>query len=311
MVRLREKLRPRDGSTAPFSFAMHTHVGRVRKTNEDTCAASPEAGAFVVCDGMGGAAAGEVASRLAADTFLGHMTPHGDRSTPRTATPDVRLQAAIEAANDAVFRRARKSPDMRGMGTTLVALLVEARPESVLVQRTLAQGLTKPLVSGARITVNGAKTGTHKTAIKEVVSAANLTLTVAHVGDSRCYQFRGNTLTLLTHDHSVVEEQVRAGEITPQQAEVSPLRNIITRAVGSQPEVLPDILDVIPNSGDIYLLASDGLTRELSEPAIEATLRRAVESGIPNLDKLAHALIDEANEHGGGDNITVLLLRVT
>ena len=304
MTRLRDKLRPRDPSAVQFTFAMHTHVGRVRKTNEDTCAASPEAGAFVVCDGMGGAAAGEVASRLAADTFLGHMTPYGDRSTPRTATPDVRLQAAIEAANEAVFRRARKSPDMRGMGTTLVALLVEARPESVSAQR--------PVLSGARLAVNGNKTGAHKAAEAKVESSGPpLTLTVAHVGDSRCYQFRNNTLTPLTHDHSVVEEQVQAGEITPEQAIVSPLRNIITRAVGSQPDVLPDILDVIPNSGDIYLLASDGLTRDLSERDIEAIFRRHLERGAPNLDKLAHALIDAANEAGGGDNTSVLLLRVT
>jgi protein phosphatase len=304
MVCLRDRLRAPGASSAPYSYAMLTHTGRVRKTNEDTCAASPEAGTFVVCDGMGGAAAGEVASRLAADTFLGHMTPYG--GTPRTATPDVRLQAAIDAANDAVYRRARKSRDMQGMGTTLVAIHVELRNvDAASANKPGSSATHRPAASASRPVP----------AVGKIPAAGpQLSLTIAHVGDSRCYLFRDGRLFLLTSDHSVVEEQVLAGEITPEEAEVSPLRNIITRAVGSQAQVLPDMKHITGRPRDLYLLASDGLTRELAESNIEFIMKHAMEqapAGAPDLDNLCRTLIDEANQAGGGDNITVLLLYVS
>jgi protein phosphatase len=278
MVRLRNRFRA-SAETAPFTYAMHTHTGRVRHSNQDTCAASASVGAFAVCDGMGGAAGGEVASRLAADTFLGYLTPYRGSSRPVRAleSPDVRLFAAVDAANQAVQQRARRSPELRGMGTTLVALLLEWKTE-------------------------------RKT---EPVTPSDLSLTLAHVGDSRCYRFRNSTLLLLTQDHSLVEEQLRNGEITAAQAEISPLRNIITRAVGSQPQVDAEIQHLSPLSGDLYLLASDGLTRELSDAAIEDLLRRATQSAAHlELTTLCHTLVDEANQHGGHDNITVLLVRI-
>ncbi len=261
-----------------FSFAMLSHPGRVRKGNEDTCAASTDPGvfgAFAVCDGMGGAAAGEVASRLAAETFLKTLTPVKGE-TPRTATPDARLDAAIHAANQAVFQKSRRLPEMQGMGTTIVALLLEI---SALASRPA--------------------------------------LTLAHVGDSRCYLFRADTLALLTQDHSLVEEQVRLGELSASEAERHPMRNIITRAVGSQASVEPEIrnLDTLPD--DLYLLASDGLTRELSELAIAQAFRRFLaretirnRAGKPDLTILAQTLVDQANDAGGADNVTVLLLHV-
>ncbi len=239
---------------APAAFAMLSHTGRVRKGNEDTCDARPENGLFVVCDGMGGAAAGEVASKLAADTFLAHLA-----ASP-SPDPATRLEAAIHAANDTVYQHACRHPELRGMGTTLVALLLE--PTS---------------------------------------------LTLAHVGDSRCYLFRDRTLTPLTQDHSLVEEQLRSGQITAAQALHHPMRNIITRAVGSQPEVEPEIHTLTPHPGDLYLLASDGLTRDLTG---EDLANIFLDAG-PHLDlnSLAQRLIDTANQAGGGDNITVLLLR--
>jgi serine/threonine protein phosphatase PrpC len=257
----------------PFTFAMLSHAGRVRKGNEDTCAASPADGAFIVCDGMGGAAAGEVASRLAADTFLAHLAPSAQVAppSPRRATPDLRLDAAIHAANQAVYQHSRQSPDLRGMGTTLVALLLEPHAPPHLP-----------------------------------------TLTLAHVGDSRCYLFRDGTLTLLTHDHSLVEEQLRAGQITAFEALHHPMRNIITRAVGSAPTVEPEIRHLDPHPGDLYLLASDGLTRELPDPSLAAILQRAHRNPdrTLDLDSLCRTFIDEGNDAGGGDNITVLLLQL-
>jgi serine/threonine protein phosphatase PrpC len=256
----------------PFRFAMLSHPGRLRKGNEDSCAGSLDSGAFVVCDGMGGAAAGEVASHLATETFLAHLAPSKNgTAAPRTATPDVRLDAAIHASNQAVFQHSRRFPELDGMGTTLVALLLE------------------------------------------VVASPNLnsccTVSLAHVGDSRCYRFRSGALTLLTEDHSLVEEQLRAGQITAFEAEHHPMRNIITRAIGSSAHVEPEIrhLDELP--GDLLLLTSDGLTRELSDRALEAIFQRATSRGKPlNLEGLCQTLVDEANDAGGTDNITVLLV---
>ncbi len=276
-----------ESTASLFRFAMLSNTGRVRSGNEDTCAASAQDGVFVVCDGMGGAAAGEVASRLAADTFLAQLTPPPPAPDPtprdpdappvpalRRATPDVRLDSAIHATNQTVYQRSRRQPELRGMGTTLVALLLEF-PDANPASRPPS-------------------------------------LTLAHVGDSRCYLFRDATLTPLTHDHSLVEEQLRSGQITAREALNHPMRNIITRAVGSQPTVEPEIRHLDPRPGDLYLLASDGLTRELSDPAIAAILGRATrtprQDADLNLDRICQTLIDEANDAGGGDNITALLL---
>jgi serine/threonine protein phosphatase PrpC len=142
-------------------------------------------------------------------------------------------------------------------------------------------------------------------------------VTLAHVGDSRCYLFRDGMLKRLTNDHSLVEEQLRAGEITAFEALYHPMRNIITRAVGSQPTVAPEIQPVEAMPGDVFLLASDGLTRELGEVEIGQILSRTLASehlreqgATPIFEELCQTLVDQANHAGGGDNITVLLLRV-
>lgn len=260
------------------TFAMLSHTGRVRHVNQDACAALPELGAFVVCDGIGGAAAGEVASHLAAEAFLhalgqpdsqpARRIPPKSTSTPANgaAHPHTRLHEAVRAANQAVFRHSRKSPSLHGMGTTLVSVLIE--------------------------------------------DSAAPALWIAHVGDSRCYRLRDNELQLLTRDHSLVEEHIRAGILTRVQASRSPIRNIITRAIGSQPTVEPDIAAHNTQSGDLYLLATDGLTRELPDAEIARLLTGALANttGTPALESACQTLIDAANRKGGRDNITVLLI---
>jgi serine/threonine protein phosphatase PrpC len=130
-------------------------------------------------------------------------------------------------------------------------------------------------------------------------------LWLGHVGDSRCYLFRQGILRLLTQDHSLVEEQVRAGQLTRAEAEASPIRNIITRAIGTQPTVEADIAAHTAQSADLILLASDGLTRELDDAAISLILSRG---SAASLDLTCQELVDAANTAGGRDNITVLLV---
>jgi protein phosphatase len=267
-------------------YAMLTHRGRVRHGNEDACAAAPEAGAYVVCDGMGGAAAGEIASTLAADTFLAYLTPQ----LPGTeqAKPQARLHAAIQAANQAVYLKSRHSVKLSGMGTTLVGLL------------------HAPILNGSKAKRRTAHDHTNSRLTDPP------TLWLGHVGDSRCYRRRRGKLEQLTHDHSLVEEQVRAGQITAAQAAISPMRNLITRAIGSQPTVEPEIQSHRPQPNDIYLLASDGLTHEVGDEEISKIL-----AAIPKpptakaLNTACEALITAANRKGGHDNITVLLVAVT
>jgi serine/threonine protein phosphatase PrpC len=267
-------------------YAMLTHRGRVRRGNEDTCAAAPEIGAFVVCDGMGGAAAGEIASNLAADTFLASLGPAVKGTT--ASGPEVRLNAAIQAANQAVYEQSRQSHKLAGMGTTLVALL------------------HAPIVNGS-----GGRRRTPSDHTNSRVTDPP-TLWLGHVGDSRCYRRRRGRLEQLTHDHSLVEEQLRAGQITAAQAAQSPMRNLITRAIGSQATVEADIQSHRPQPNDVYLLASDGLANEIDDVEISEIL-----AAIPkpptkaSLTSACEALITAANRNGGHDNITVLLVAVT
>jgi protein phosphatase len=251
---------------------MLSHTGRVRRSNQDACAALPEYGAFVLCDGVGGAAAGEVASHLATEAFLDSLAHPAPQSRAAKAAPSetypanhphTRLQHAVHAANHAVFQRAQKSRALRGMGTTLVAVLCDDTPDHPC------------------------------------------TLWLAHVGDSRCYLFRRGELRQLTQDHSLVEEQIRAGLLSRVQAESSPIRNIITRAIGTQAAVEPDIASHPAQPGDLVLLASDGLTRELDDVSIASILAHTAGSG---LESACQALVDAANAKGGRDNITVLVI---
>ena len=276
--------------------ALTTDPGRTRSHNEDAAAAAAGLGAYIVCDGMGGAAAGEVASSLAVETFLGELAASAPKADQRpglsrnrivggTPKPQTRLHQAVHAANRALFQSAAESPELAGMGTTLVALLYAPGPEK---DRRLTPRTAKP---------------------KYVTPP---TLFLANVGDSRCYRRRGGELQQMSTDHSFVEEQVLAGQITADQAAQSPMRNFITRAIGPQSHVEPDIQSYRPQVGDVYLLASDGLTRELTNEEIGEILRvhlgTKTAPAQTELQEACEALIAKANEHGGRDNITVLLL---
>jgi PPM family protein phosphatase len=235
-----------------YSAAALSDLGRKRTSNEDAYGYSVERGVYVVCDGMGGAAAGEVASSLAVDELMRLLT-----GGPQTDSPVAKAERAIAAANQAIFSRARRNHKLSGMGTTMVLLVTEERRAWFL-----------------------------------------------NVGDSRGYRLRGHKLEQITVDHSHVEEQVRIGRMSRADAERSPLRNVITRALGTQNEVTPDVFEIETQPGDLFLLCSDGLTRELSDPLLESLLRL----DLP-LDQLCARLVSSANKAGGQDNITCLLVR--
>jgi PPM family protein phosphatase len=228
--------------------------GRKRPSNEDAYGFSIEAGVYVVCDGMGGAAAGEVASTIAVDEVLRLLTHRGEEKgieLPQAA------ENAICEANEAIFSRAQRNHRLSGMGTTLVALATQDRRVWVL-----------------------------------------------NIGDSRCYRLRQGVLEQLSRDHSLVDEQVRLGRMTAREALHSPLKNVITRALGTQSQVTPDVFEFEAENGDVFLLCSDGLTRELPDRVIQDLL-----SSDLSLEDQAGRLVEAAKKAGGHDNITCLLVR--
>ncbi len=226
--------------------------------------ADPLLGLYVVCDGMGGGNAGEIASALAVEAIQAHLAEaarHADLPLigPCDATvsaPANRLASAIRAANDVVHRESWSRPAYAGMGTTVVAALLR---EEVLA--------------------------------------------IAHVGDSRLYLVRNGTIQALTTDHSWVAEQILKGFITEEEAERSPRRHIVTRALGVESSVDVELTEVPVQDGDVLLLCSDGLTRGVRPIDILQLL-----SGSEDLPTMSDRLIAMANEAGGDDNTTVVIV---
>jgi len=243
-----------------------TDLGRVRKNNEDYYAIEPALQLYVLSDGMGGEAHGEVASQLAVQTILTHCKQaENSRTTPifGESSPDVsertnRLASAIHLANRKVFEAAASNPEQSGMGATIVAAWIDA-------QR----------------------------------------LSIAHVGDSRAYLLRAGSMEQLTADHSLVAEKVRVGILTPQEADASEMQSVLTRAVGTSSSVEVDTDEQALLVGDFVLLCSDGLTRMVTDPEIASTLLTSTSA-----QESAERLVDLANENGGADNISVIVLRV-
>ena len=231
-----------------------TDRGLVRRNNQDHLLVGPEL--FAVADGMGGHAAGEVASEVAIEAV---RAAFGTDTGPRSSDD---LRTAVEQANRVVYERAQDDPALRGMGTTLTVAAV-------------------------------------------VVDKAEERIAVANVGDSRAYVFAHGDLTQLTEDHSVAEELVRQGQISPDEVDTHPQRHILTRALGIFPEVEVDVWDVLPYVGDRLLLCSDGLVREIADEQIAAVLRR-----LSDPSQAAQDLVARARAAGGSDNITVIVVDV-
>ena len=237
--------------------AARTDVGMIRSGNEDnfTVDKTDARGIFIVADGMGGHAAGEVASEMAVQIIQRELTSIVDLESETVAAL---VGSTLRKANRAIHDRTLTEVDKQGMGTTASVLLI----------------------SGLRYLIG-------------------------QVGDSRVYLLRDGTLSQLTKDHSYVQEQVDAGFLTPEQARYHPYSNVITRCVGASPDVEPDVYRGEVRVGDLYLVASDGLTGMVDDRRLGQLMGSRAEP-----ERKVQALISEANGRGGLDNITAIIVQV-
>lgn len=242
-----------------------TDVGRKRQHNEDAMLVDPALGLYIVADGMGGHAAGEVASARATEVVRQHLAAnrHLIKELSNNPTQESRqaaqalMEVAVQRACADIYRMALADPSKRGMGTTFVCLAVSGN-----------KGV------------------------------------IGHVGDSRIYLVRHGQCHRLTEDHTLVAAQLKAGTITKEQAAASQYRNVITRAVGIQESVQVDTLIVDLFPGDLFLLCSDGLHGYLDDDEVLPTVQGASPADLPQ------RFVDLANERGGKDNITAVVVRV-
>ena len=250
-----------DADILAFAVGL-TDVGQVRSSNQDSFLVDNENKLYIVADGMGGHAGGEIASSLCIAAMVEHLNSVGAVYSSVTARqhPDARisnaLADAINFASTKIYERALEEPSLRGMGTTA-------------------------------------------TSIKLVDHYAY----IAHVGDSRCYLIRRGFIYQITNDHSLVSEQVRAGIITKEEADLHHLRNVITRSVGYQEEEDVDTTSLALEDKDFLLLCSDGLHGKVSDKEISQIVKDSSEEA-------AEKLIALANTRGGEDNISVVILKI-
>jgi PPM family protein phosphatase len=262
-----------------------TDAGRIRALNEDVYSLHTADGLFVVCDGMGGCPAGEVASQLAADAIVDELTgrtrAHGAARAFQASGPfqasdalqasgsprveerrylaqTIRLADAVRHSNQIVFSRAQEDPSRAGMGTTVVGAWINGHVASI-----------------------------------------------AHVGDSRAYLWHRDTLEQLTSDHSLVEAEVRAGLLSREAGQHAEQQNILLRALGREPSVEVELTEVLMQRGDCLLLCSDGLTRTVPDRALSQALGE-----LRDPQRVCDYLVDAANRGGGPDNITVVVVEL-
>ncbi|OFZ79802.1 MAG: hypothetical protein A2583_08895 [Bdellovibrionales bacterium RIFOXYD1_FULL_53_11] len=240
-----------------FNVSFATDVGMKRRQNQDSGAALPEIGLFMVADGMGGHRGGETASSMAVAVITESVRCALQQGG---STPAKVLTEAIGAASKAIHERAAKQPELSGMGTTTTAILFSGD-----------------------------------------------TLTIGHVGDSRCYFIRPGKIWQVTRDHSLVQEKFRAGLITRDQIKTDKLKNVITRSVGFEPSVEVEIFEMDALPGDAFMLCSDGLSGLADEKSILEVIEKRL-YGENDIKSAATDLIKTANDRGGDDNITAIII---
>lgn len=240
-----------------LAVSARTDTGRLRKGNEDNLYADANEyrGLFIVADGMGGHAAGEIASQMAVDLIASELADLNDLAG---ADAGNRVSQTLRLANRQVFQRTTSEVDKTGMGTTASALLL-----------------------------------------------SDTRYLIGHVGDSRIYLVRDGEMKQLTRDHSLVQEQVDAGIITAEQARHHPQSNVITCCIGMSTDIDPDIITGDTRVGDVFLLASDGLTGMVEDKRLQQLLESRATP-----ERIVNAMITQANNNGGIDNITAIVVKV-
>lgn len=239
----------------------HTDVGLVRKQNEDAFFVDAELGFAVVADGMGGAPAGELASRMAVDAVVRELTAavRDEKNSSPEGLRDL-CEVALKAAEVAVVTEGRENPINRGLGCTLTFILFDSGRDH---------------------------------------------FAMGHVGDSRAYRVREGVLEQLSKDHTLAQESVDEGRLPPDAVRHHPFGHILTRVVGMEGSVEADYETGVVRDGDRFLLCSDGVIRVLEEQAIETILKQS-----PDLETSTARIINDANDRGGPDNSTVVILNV-
>lgn len=248
-------------------YAGNTHVGMKRSHNEDNLAILADENLYMVADGMGGHASGEVASEMAVETvaeFFRETSKDDDITWPYKMEKgrkyeENRLAAGIKLANLRIYETASQNAAQRGMGTTLVALAFAG---------------------------NNAFLG--------------------HVGDSRIYRLRGEELEQVTEDHSLLNDYIKMKDLSEEEIENFPHKNVIVRALGMKETVQVDVAHEEPEVGDLYMLCSDGLNGMITD----ADIRRIMSENRNNLEECCNTLIQAANDGGGNDNITVVVVEI-
>ncbi len=250
-----------------LAYAGLTDVGMKRTHNEDNLQLCPEHNLFIVADGMGGHASGEVASQIAVETVAGFFQQTSDDSDITWPFKEEKAYSFVENlfvnsvryANLRVFQKASEDASYKGMGTTFV--------------------------------------GCH---------IVDTTFYVAHVGDSRCYRIRNEQLDQITEDHSLLNDYKKMAKLTPEEEANFPHKNIIVRALGMKDSVNVDLGTHTVEKGDLYLLCSDGLNGELTDPEIRDLCLKHWD----DLEEMCRELIKHTNAHGGKDNTTVVVVHV-
>src|SRR5262249_6186147 len=268
--------------TLAVEVAGKTDVGCVRANNEDNFGYDSRYGIFVLCDGMGGQAAGEVASKMGVDILLEYFrsgaNPQMSTAPSVTANSTQKIDVPNETAKPAL----------------------PASPTAGFMARAIGMANRKIYEAGQH---ENTRSGMGSTIVAALVQGN--ALTIGNVGDSRIYLLRQGQIQQLTQDHSLVMEQVRLGLITREQAEQSDMQNVILRALGSKEDVEVDVEDLLAVNGDLILMTSDGLTRHVRDEEI-----LKIVSAAPGLEAACAALIQTAKDRGGEDNITCLLLKI-
>lgn len=251
--------------TGLLEIAGRTDTGKVREQNEDSIGEELELGTIVLADGMGGYHGGEVASAIAVNTVLNHLHDH----LPGLGVGNIDRQTGYS-------RETLLCQEAIEHANAMIARAAETQPQY--------RGMGTTIVVGVFF---------------------DNKLSVSHVGDSRMYRFRNNCLEQITADHTLLQELVDRGFYTEEEANESLNKNLVTRALGVESDVVVDMHETVVEPGDIYLMCSDGLTDMVSDQEISATIK----TFIKNLQDVADGLVELANEHGGRDNISVVLAR--